>query len=179
VQGVAAKADIVLKRADVELQRSRQSLDWNIANMQRVTSHNAAQLNVIQARLAAFQAVTSRSSAKYEADRSARVTELQAQVSLSQVSIAKYQVLLEQWKTRAQEIVAFAQISAESLRAAGQMASNVASGALAGTHVSAGLSASTSAGQSTSRSSTSASSQNKNVSENDNYSVVHQYNHRV
>lgn len=179
MQGWSEQATVILKRADVELQGNRQTLDWNIANMQRVTALSGTQLNEIQARLASFQANTARGTAKYEADKSSKMAELQANVSLSQVAIAKYGALLEQWKVRAGEIIQYGIVSAESVRAAGQIVSNMLSGALAGTHVSAGITAGASAGQSSSRSSADNTSQTKSVSENDNYSIIHSYAHRT
>ncbi len=179
VSGFAAKAEVILKQADIGIAVNKQTLEWNIANIQRATANTGQQLSLIQANLAAFQAITSKGVAQYEAASHEKMAELQAQVSLAGIAIAKYQTLLEQWKTRAQEVIQFGVVSAESLRAAGQMASNLASGAMAGTHVSAGLSAGTTAGQSSSRSSADSTSQSKSVSETDNYSVIHSYAHKV
>ena len=179
VQAWSEKANVLIKEADLGLQTNRQKLDWNIANMQRVTSYNGQLLNVIQARLSSFQANVARSVAKYNADSEAYRFNLQSQVSLGQLGIAKYQALLEQWKVRAQEIIQYGTVQAESLRAAGVMASNMVSGALAGTHVSAGLSAGTSAAQNSSRSSSDSTNNNKSISDNASYSVVHNYAHRA
>lgn len=179
VQAWGQKADVYLKRADVELQGNRQKLDWNIANMQRVSKYTDAQLQVIQSNLAAFQANTARSVARYGADKEAKMSELQASVSLSQVAIAKYAALMRQWEVRAGQIVQYGTIQAESLKAAGTIVSNMVSGALAGTHVSAGISASTGASQSSSRSAASSTSQSQSRSESNSYGVSHVYQHRV
>jgi hypothetical protein len=179
VSGFAAKADIIIKQADVALSVNRQTLDWNIANMNRITANVGQQLSVVQSNLAAFQALTARGLAVFEADKQLAMSNLQAQVSLSQVAIAKYTALIEQWKVRAQEIIQFGTVSAESLRAAGQMASNLASGAMAGTHVSAGLSSAVNASQSSARSSSDSTSESKSLALSNSYSVAHSYAHKV
>ncbi len=134
---------------------------------------------MIQANLAAFQALTSKGLAVFEADKQLAMSNLQAQVSLSQIAIAKYTALIEQWRVRAQEIIQFGTVSAESLRAAGQMASNLASGAMAGTHVSAGISSAVNAGQTSSRSSSDSTSDSKSLALSNNYTVQHSYAHKV
>lgn len=179
VQAFGVRSELAIKRASLEQESNKQTLEWNIANMSRITAATGQQLQLIQARLATFQANLSRSTAKYSADKESKSVELQAQVSLSQVAIAKYQVMLEQWKTRSGEIIQYGVINAESLRAAGQMASNLASGAMAGTHVSAGISAGATAGQTSSRTSADNTTQARNVNESNQYSVTHSYAHRV
>ena len=179
VQAWGQTADKLLKRADLDFQQNQQQLNWNIANMQRVTAFSGQELNAIQARLAAYQANTSRSTAKFQADASVAQADLQAQVTLSQLSIARFQALLEEWKTRSQEIIQYGLATAESLRSTGQIVSTMLSGTLAGLHVSAGISAGASAGQSSSRTSSDQTSQSKSTNENNNYSITHNYQHRT
>lgn len=179
LRGIGVRADIVFKQADVDLALNKERLDYSVANLQRIGQRTSYELSSIQARLAAYQGQTGRAMAKYGADKEAAQFNLTAQIEFSKLAIAQYTALLEQWKTRSQEIIQFGVINAESLRAAGQMASNLASGAMAGTHVSAGISAGSSSSQSSSRSTSASSSQSRNVNENDNFSIVHNYNHRT
>ena len=179
VQGWAAKNDVYFKRADLQVQENRQQLEWNVANMKRASDFIGQLVQVIQAKVTAFQANTTRASAKYSADQQAKQAELQASVSLSQLAISKYTALLEQWKTRSQEVIQFGLAQVESMRAAAQIASNWLAGAMAGTHVSAGLSGSASAGQTSGRSSTDSTTQSQNVNENSNFTIQHLYQHRV
>ena len=179
VQGIALKNDINVKRADVQIQANRLNLDFDIANMNRVSTLHGTELAKIQANLAAFQALTSKATAKYSTDKERLGFELQSQIELSRIAIAKYQALLEQWKVRAGEIIQMANINAESLRAAGVIASNLASGAMAGTHVSAGISAGASAGETHGVSTSNQSSQSKSEGTSNSYSVSHDFSHKV
>lgn len=179
VQAWVQKSETLLKTTDVQIQSNKQTLDWNIANMQRAASFVAQLVNVIQAKVTAFQANTTRGTAKYNADKEARMAELQAQISIGQINIAKYQALMRQWEVRSQEVIQFGLAQIESLKAVAAFASNWVAGALAGTHVSAGLSGSASAGQNNSRSSTDSTSQSASVTEQNQYAVNHNYQHRV
>lgn len=172
-------ARVLLAGAELEFKENQQTLDWNIANMRRVSEYTGQQLAVIQARLAAFNANVQRSVASFNADSEAQRLNIQATTAAQQMAIARYQVQTDQWKTRAQEIIQFGLANIESQRAMAQMISTWISGAMAGTHVSAGVSASASAGQSSSRSTQSSTSQSRGVNENSQYTVAHNYQHRV
>lgn len=179
VQAWSQRSETEMNRARLTLEGNKQTLDWNIANMQRITAATGQQLQRIQANLSAFQANVAQAVARYEADKSGKATELQAQVSLSGVAIAKYQAMLEQWKVRALTVTQFADMNLGALKAVGQMASTWVSGSLAGTHVSAGLSASSSASQTSGRSTADNTQQSKTITENSQYTVSHNYQHRV
>lgn len=179
VQSAGLISDVRLKRADVQMQSNNQKLQWIIGNMTRINNLHASELQLIQANLAAYQQGTTAAVAKYDAERSKEQALLQAQLEISRISIAKYQALLEQWKTRSVEIIQMANINAESLRAAGQITSNLASGALAGMHVSAGMSGGVSASESHGVSTSNSSGQSRSTGESNSYSVAHNYQHRV
>lgn len=179
VRAFGQRSETAISKARIEVDLNKQRLEWNVANMQRITEATGQQLQVIQARLASHQAETQRALAKYGADKESKAAELQATVSMAQLAIAKYQALQRQWEVRAQQIISMSQINADSLRAAGQMAATIASGAMAGTHVSAGVSAGASAQQNASRTSTDNTSQSRTVSEENRYSVNHDYRHTV
>lgn len=148
VQAFAAKSEVNFKRAETQIAKNRLELDWQVANLNRIATLNGQQLNVIQANLAAYQAATSRESAEFSATTAIKQAEIQNLMEMGRLGLGKYTAMLEQWKTRGQQIIAVAQIQAESLRAAGQIASNLAAGAMAGTHVSAGISGGASSTQS-------------------------------
>lgn len=147
VQAWATQSEAGLKRAEVTVQNNHLKLDYAVANLNRATAQQGNQLAMVQANLAGYQASTARASAEFSATTAIKQAEVQAILELSRLSIAKYQALLEQWKTRSAEIIQLAGINADSLRAAGTIASNLASGAMAGTHVSAGVSAGASSSQ--------------------------------
>jgi hypothetical protein len=179
VRSWGAATEVLLKQSELEFRENQQQLEWNIANMRRVSDYTSAQLAVIQGRLAGFNANVSRSVASFNAQAETQRLNVQATASSQQTALGRYQVQTDQWKTRSQNAIQFGLANIESQRAIGQMISNWISGAMAGTHVSAGISASASAGQSSSRGSTSSTSQGRNVNENSQYTVAHNYQHRV
>lgn len=179
VQAFAQRTELALSRSRAVSEKNRMLVDHNAADMQRITTLTGQQLSVIQARASAFQAATQRALAKFSAEKEGKAAELQANVSIANMAIAKYQVLSRQWEARVEQIKEIARINSEQLRTIGTMVSNLASGAMAGTHVSAGMSAAASAGQSSSRSSADNTSQSRTVSETNSYTVAHNYAHNV
>lgn len=179
VQGIGVKAEISFKQAEAQIAENRLTLDWTIARLQRLNTLTQAELARIQANAQTYVANTQRGSAKHEADTRTLSLAVQTQIEASRLAVAKYGALLEQWRTRASQILAITGINAESLRAAGQIASNLAAGAMAGTHVSAGISGSAAAGQSAGSSTSNSYSESKSESSSNNYSVSHNYNYEV
>lgn len=179
VRAWGTASENLLKQSEFDFRANQQQLEWNVANMRRVSEYTGQQLAVIQARLASFNANVQRSVASYNAQSETQRLNVQATTSAQQTAIARYQVQTDQWKTRAQEAIQFGLANIESQRAIGQMISHWISGALAGTHVSAGISATASAGQTSSRQTSSQTSQQRSVHENSNYTVQHNYQHRV
>lgn len=177
VQAIGERATIIVKNADAQISRDRLNLDWNIANMQRITTLNGQQVALAQTELAAYEAVNRKAETKYRATLEGQRASLQTQIELGRLQIAKYDTLTGQWRSRVQELVQMSEINAQSLRAAGQMASTLAAGAMAGTHVSAGISAQGSASQSSSRGVSDQTSHSEAY--NSGYNVNHQYTHKV
>jgi len=177
VQAIGEKANILIKEADLQLGADKLRLDWNIANMQRITTINGQQLAIIQGRLANYQGINSKAIAKYDADLKGKQASLQAQIELGKLQISRFQTLTDQWRSRVQEIIQMAEINANSLRAAGQIAGTLAAGAMAATHVSAGLSSQTQASQTSSRQSSDHTGHSEAYGNN--YSTNHNYDHKV
>ena len=177
VQAIGEKARIIEKQVDAQIAKDRLLLDWNVANMQRITTLNAQQLNLRQSRVAGFEADSRRAGIQFEAEISVQRAALQAQIELSRLQVSKYETLSSQWKARITELVQMADISATSMRSAAQSASTLAAGALASSHVSAGISASGQASQTSSRA---ASDHTEHAERYDgNYSVTHSFAHKV
>jgi hypothetical protein len=179
VQAIAVKADVALKAVDAKIQNNRLNLEWQVANLNRLNTFTGHQLAAIQAAATVYNASTSRATAKFEADKSLRAVELQATMEAGRIAIARYQASLEAWRTRSQEILSVYTVNAESMRAIGQIQSTLAAGAMAGTHVSAGVSGSASAGQSKSDSTSKGSSFTQSVADANSYGVSHVFNHEV
>jgi hypothetical protein len=179
VQGIGVKAEISFKQAEAQIAENRLTLDWTVARLQRLNALTQADLANIQAKAQVYNANTARGTAKHEADTRTLALAVQTQIEASRLAVAKYSALLEQWRTRASQIIAMSGINAESLRSAGQIASNLAAGAMAGTHVSAGISGSAAAGQSAGSSTSNSYSESKSESDSNSYSTSHNYNYEV
>lgn len=179
VRAFATEQDLFFKRADVQLQSNKQELEWLLGRLTQDTNLHGVELQRIQANLAAYQQGTTVAVARFNADATKEQANLQAQLEISRLGIAKYQALLEQWRVRSGEIIQMANIQAESLRAAAQVNATLAAGAMAGTHVSAGISASAGASKSHGTNISNTSSQSNSVSESTSYGIIHNFQHRV
>ena len=179
VQGVAAKADVAIKQAEAQIQVNRLSLDYAVANMQRISQFTGYELAKIQANASVFEATVRKAMAKHEADRGMAAIELQAVIEANRNVIAKYTASLEAWKAQVAHILSIANLSAESMRAAGQIAGTLAAGAMAGTSVSAGVSGSAGASQAKQDSTARSRAFSQAVSDSATYNVSHTYNHDV
>lgn len=177
VQAIGEKAQILIKEADLQLSADKLRLDWNVANMQRITTLNGQQVAVIQGNLANFQAINAKAISQYDADLKGKQVTLQSQIELGKLQLARYQTVSDQWKAQVQHVIQMAEINANSLRSAGQIAGTLAAGAMAATHVSAGLSSQTGASQTSSRQS--ADHTNHSEQYNSTYAVNHNYSHKA
>lgn len=177
VQGVATRAELTFKDAEVRVQKNKLLLEYAVANMQRLTQFTTQELNVIQAVAASYDVKTRRDMAAFEAQRALRDSERTTVIELSRNMIARYSAMLEAWRTDAAHILAIANLNSDSMKAAGQIAATLAAGAMAGTHVSAGVSGSAGATQSKGLSTSFTQSEGHDFRESNN--VNHNYDHAV
>ena len=173
VGAYAARSEITIKRAEVQIQTQKLDLDWNAANLQRISNWNNMQLAQIHANLSAYQASVGLQTAVNESDRANRQVQFQATVELGKLNLGKYSAQLEAWKANATQVIESARLQAESIRASGQIAATMAAGAMAGTHVSAGISA----GASSQNSLNNSRSEAKSFSQNTNDAVSVTFSH--
>jgi hypothetical protein len=179
VSGFAAKNDVLFKRVDAQISKNRNLVDYAVANVQRLNGIHSTELGLIQANLAAFQGSVSAALASSQVQRERLSFNRESQTQIANLLIERYRVATSQWTTRAQEIIQMATINAESLRAAGQIGSNLAAGMMAGIHAAVGLTAGASSSDSNQTSSSNQTSQSKIDSTSNSYQVLHQFSHRV
>jgi hypothetical protein len=177
VGAISAVADVTLKEADIKLGVSKQKLDYAVANLQLLGQEAQLQLGAIQARQGAFDVETRRASSDFEAKRATEALNLQVVIETGRTLIQKYQADIAQWTARVQQIIEFARINSTSIQAAGQIASNLAAGAMAGTSVSAGFQGGVSRSENSSESWGYQESKSENTSDSNSYSVSHIFNH--
>ena len=177
VQGWSTLVQTKLKKAEIDIANNRLRMDWQIADMNRITTLNGQQLAVIHANLAGWQASLQRATAEAQTQLGFTQAGVQAHIELSRLQLGKYTAQVEQWKAHAQQIIQTATLAAESMRAAGQLSATLSAGAMAGTHVSAGISAGASSQQS--RQDQKSESKGFSQSMSSNYSTTHTYPHKT
>ena len=177
VRAIGIESEIVIKNGEFRLAADKQALEWNIANMQRITTLNGQQLSMVQSKVAQYQTANARSIAKYDADLKGKQAELQADIDLSRLQIARYQIVSDQWRAAAQQIIQVSEVNAQSLRSAGQIAGTLAAGAMAATHVQASLSSQTQASQTSSRQASDHTGHSESYANN--YTTQHSYTHKT
>lgn len=142
IQGKSANAELGMKQIDALLKKNQNLLSLYQSNLEAEKTRLQAQLGVIQTNASAYTADTQRFSAiaaaegqKAQAEIAAKEAEIRAAVAYSQAQIQAYSANMEAAIKRAG-------IISDSLKAAGQISSTLAAGAMAGVHVAASLSGS-------------------------------------
>lgn len=142
VSGKAAVADIGIKQMEGDIARNEQILREFTARLEADKTRIQADAATIEARSKAYVADTQRYSAqvgageaKARVDLAAKEVEVRATLGLFDVEVRKYVSDMEQ-------LIRRANVQLEALKAAGQVGSTLAAGAMAGISVGASLSGS-------------------------------------
>lgn len=140
VSGKSAIAEVDIKRAELTIQKNKVLIEGYIAALESEKTRISSQTAVIDAGARAYIADTQRFSAQASAETtkaqitvSAKETELRTNVSFYSAQVQAYIGNMEQMIRKASLVV-------DSLKAAGQISSTLAAGAMAGVHVGATLS---------------------------------------
>lgn len=176
VQAITSVAELQLKQTDAQIAVSGQKLQYAVAELNRLGQLAQEQLAQIQARTAVYEAFTRRGTAEFEADKSVAALNLQAQIEASRVLIAEYQANIQMWTAEVTKITAFASINMEAIKGAGQIASTLAAGALAGTSVGTSFNAGVNRSEASNQSKSESTADNTSTSNNFSVSTstVHQ-----
>lgn len=177
VQAIGEQANIIVKQTDARIAKDRLRLDWSVADMQRMTALNGQQVALAQVQLAQYEAINHKAIARYDADLKGKQAQLQHEIDVARLQVARYEAMTAQWRGRVTEIIQMAEIQAQSMRAAGTIAGNLAAGAMAATHVSAGVSAQGQASQTSSRQVSDHTGHSESYSSG--YNVNHNYEHKT
>ena len=160
IQGLANKADIKVKGAQIKMEAARTKVSKFLAD---VDSYKAA----LQANLSNVQYGTSVFQAQVEAWRagaSANVASAEMQSRFadmnSRTNIAYAEMQISEYTAKMQNAVQQAQIALEAAKALGQYTAQLAAGAMSAAHVSASISGSGSANSSESNSTSTSTSYN-------------------
>lgn len=142
VSGQATVADIGIKTMQADIQINELKIREYVARLEADKAKIAADLSKIQAGAGAYTADTQRyvaeagaQEAKFKVELASKEAEIRATIGLFEVEIRKYIADMEQ-------VIRKANVQLEALKAAGQVSSTMAAGAMAGINIGANLSGS-------------------------------------
>ncbi len=142
VQGKANAADVDIKRAELIIQKNRSLIESYIADLDVEKTNIQSQSAVIQAGAQAYVADTQRFAAQAQAETAKAQVEVAAKETELRTNVSFYQAKVQAYIGHMEQLIRQASLVVDALKAAGQISSTLAAGAMAGVHVGATLSGS-------------------------------------
>lgn len=166
VSGQSTIADIGMKQMEADIRENEQRIKAYIAELDASKADMLAQSEAIKATAQAYSADTQRFSAQASAEEARHRVDVAAKESEIRSTIGMYEVEIRRYIADVEKLISTAQLQLEAMKAAGQVSSTMAAGAMAGINIGASLSGggSVSASGSNSRSTSSSSSMSYNSS---------------
>ena len=142
VQAYDSRSNIKVKNLQVKIEAMQAATSRFSARADMERSRVTSQLGVVQARAEAYRADIGRFSAELNAQTSN--TEMNGRLLQARLSnnLAYFEIMLKEYDARMARMLEQSKLQSEAQKAAGQMASQLAAGAMAAIHVSAGMSGS-------------------------------------
>lgn len=169
VQGKSTAADIDVKRAELVIQRNRSLIEAYVADLDAEKTRIQSQTAVVQSGAQAYIADTQRFVAQAQAETAKVQVVVTAKEAELRTNVAYYQAQVQAYLGNMEQLIRQAQIVIDALKAAGQISSTLAAGAMAGVHVGATLNGSGAVSASGAYSSSVSTSKSESRSENYNY----------
>lgn len=169
VQGKSSAADIDVKRAELVIQKNRALIEGYIASLDAEKARIASQTAVIQSGAQAYVADTQRYAAQAQAETAKAQVTVAAREAELRTNVAFYQAQVQAYIGNMEQLIRRAQLIIDALKAAGQISSTLAAGAMAGVHVGATLTGSGAVSASGAYSEVFSNSKSESVNENYNY----------
>ena len=167
VQGKASVADIDVKRAELIIQKNRSRVEAYIADLDAEKAKIQSQSAVIQSGAQAYIAETQRFAAQAQAETAKAQVQVSAKETELRTGVSYYQAQVQAYIGNMEQLIRQAGLVVDALKAAGQISSTLAAGAMAGVHVGATLTGS--GAVSASGAYSEVFSQSKSESKNENY----------
>lgn len=167
VQGKSSAADIDVKRAELIIQKNRSLIEAYIADLDAEKARIQSQTAVIQSGAQAYIADTQRFAAQAQAETTKAQVQVAAKEAELRTNISFYQAQVQAYIGNMEQLIRQAGLVIDALKAAGQISSTLAAGAMAGVHVGATLSGT--GAVSASGAYSEVFSQSKSESKNENY----------
>lgn len=140
VQGKVAVADLDVKRLELIIQRNAQLVSTYAADLEAEKLRITSQLGTIQAASQAYIADTQRYTAMASAETGKAQVEVAAKETELRSNISFYQAKVQAYLGTMEQLIRQAAMTVDAVKAAGQLTSTLAAGAMAGVHVGATLS---------------------------------------
>lgn len=167
VQGKSSAADIDVKRAELIIQKNRSLIEAYIADLDAEKARIQSQTAVIQSGAQAYIADTQRFAAQAQAETTKAQVQVAAKEAELRTNVSFYQAQVQAYIGNMEQLIRQAGLVIDALKAAGQISSTLAAGAMAGVHVGATLTGS--GAVSASGAYSEVFSQSKSESKNENY----------
>ena len=167
VQGKSSAADIDVKRAELIIQKNRSLVEAYIADLDAEKARIQSQSAVIQSGAQAYIADTQRFAAQAQAETTKAEVQVAAKEAELRTNVSFYQAQVQAYIGNMEQLIRQAGLVIDALKAAGQISSTLAAGAMAGVHVGATLTGS--GAVSASGTYSEVFSQSKSESKNENY----------
>lgn len=160
IQGLASKADIRAKQAQLRLEAARVHIAKYASDLDGYRAKLDASLKQLQMNTTAYQAAMEGWKAKAQVDVATSEVHARFADMQTRTNIAYAEMQISQYQANIQKSVQKAQIAIEAAKAMGQYAAQLAAGAMSAMHVSASVSGSGSASSSQSQSTSTSTSHN-------------------
>ena len=167
VSGQSAVADIGIKRMDADIRENEQTIRAYVAQLDAAKAEIMAQSEAIKASAEAYRSDTQRYVAQAGAEESKFRVELAAKEVEIRSTIGIYETEIKRYIADIEKMTSMAQMQLEALKAAGQVSSTMAAGAMAGINIGANLSGS--GGVSASGSNSNSTSRSRSIGYSANY----------
>lgn len=139
VQGKSSAADIDVKRAELIIQKNRSLVEAYIADLDAEKARIQSQSAVIQSGAQAYIADTQRFAAQAQAETAKAQVQVAAKEAELRTNVSFYQAQVQAYIGNMEQLIRQAGLVIDALKAAGQISSTLAAGAMAGVHVGATL----------------------------------------
>ncbi len=142
VQAHDSRNNLKVKQVQVRLEGLDAMVRKFVAELQAQQAHYQSRLGRLQAETQLYLADIGKMTALVQADTTDREIQVRHTESTVRNNLAHYEILVREYDARMTRLVEEVKVQAQSIQAAGQMASQLAAGAMSAMHVQASLSGS-------------------------------------
>lgn len=169
ISGKATAANVDIKRAELIISKNDATVRGYVAQLDAERARVQSQLSTIQANAQAYIADTQRYAAQAQAETAKANAIITAKEAELRTNVAFYQAQVQAFVANIEQMIRKAQMAIEAAKAAGQIASTMAAGAMAGVNVGATLSGAGSVGASGAYQETQSKSEGTSINHNYTY----------